>query len=180
MQALKVPSRPFKGTLYPMTLADVHELWELDLRCFLDGEAYERETFRYLLSNPQTVSRQIRDEYRRMCGFAIGVIEPDGVGHITTVGVAPECRRRGLARLLLHEVELGFVARGITTVRLEVRVGNQAAQRLYEQIGYCVVQRMERYYSNGDDGYLMVKSLVPIIGWRAEQNFPPLYGLSDS
>jgi ribosomal-protein-alanine N-acetyltransferase len=45
------------------------------------------------------------------------------------------------------------------TVRLEVRVGNEAAQCLYEQLGYQIVQRMEKYYSNGDDGYLMVKSL---------------------
>ncbi|HZS10206.1 MAG TPA: N-acetyltransferase [Blastocatellia bacterium] len=159
MQALRIPARPFKGTLCPMTLADVGELWELDLRCFVDGEAYERETFRYLLSNPQTISRQVRDEYAQMSAFVIGVIEADGVGHITTIGVAPECRRRGLARLLMHEVELGFLERGVTTVRLEVRVSNLAAQRLYEQIGYVVVQRMERYYSNGDDGYLMVKSL---------------------
>lgn len=142
-----------------MTLADVQEVYELDLRCFLDGEAYERETFHYLLSNPQTISRQVRDQYGVMCGFAIGVIEQDGVGHITTVGVAPEWRRRGLARLLMHEVELGFAERGVFTVRLEVRIGNDSAHRLYEQIGYLTVQRMEKYYSNGDDGYLMVKSL---------------------
>jgi ribosomal protein S18 acetylase RimI-like enzyme len=159
MQALKIPARPFKGTLCPMTLADVQELYELDLRCFMDGEAYERETFRYLLSNSQTVSRQVRDEYGQMSAFAIGVIEADGVGHVTTIGAAPEYRRRGLARLLMYEVELGFAERRVTTVRLEVRVGNYPAQRLYEQIGYVVVQRMERYYSNGDDGYLMVKSL---------------------
>ncbi len=168
MQALKAPSRPFKGTLCPMTLADVPELWELDLRCFLDGEAYERETFRYLLSNPQTISRQVRNESHQMCAFAIGVIEADGVGHITTIGVAPECRRRGLARLLMHEVELGFLERGVTTVRLEVRVGNVSAQQLYEQIGYIAVQRRNRYYSNGDDGYLMVRALdsgAPVMHW---------------
>jgi len=142
-----------------MTLADLNECWQLDLRCFVDGEAYERETFRYLLSNPHTIARQIRSEGGEMSAFAIGVIEPDGVGHITTIGVAPECRRRGLARLMMHEVERSFAAWGVTTVRLEVRVGNDAAQRLYEQLGYVVVQRMERYYSNGDDGYLMVKSL---------------------
>jgi ribosomal-protein-alanine N-acetyltransferase len=44
-------------------------------------------------------------------------------------------------------------------VRLEVRVSNVSAQGLYEQLGYVVVQRMGKYYSNGDDGYLMVKSL---------------------
>src|SRR5262245_27026944 len=94
-----------------------------------------------------------------MSAFAIGVIEQDGVGHITTVGVAPEYRRRGLARLILHEIERSFTARGVLTVRLEVRTHNFAAQKLYEQIGYVTVQRMNQYYSNGDDGYLMVKSL---------------------
>jgi ribosomal protein S18 acetylase RimI-like enzyme len=142
-----------------MTLADLNECWQLDLRCFVDGEAYERETFRYLLSSAQTIARQIRAANGEMSAFAIGVVEPDGTGHVTTLGVAPEYRRRGLARLIMHEVERSFGARGVRTVRLEVRVGNLAAQRLYEQLGYAVVQRMERYYSNGDDGYLMVKSL---------------------
>jgi ribosomal protein S18 acetylase RimI-like enzyme len=153
------PSRAFRGALRPLTLSDLNELWQLDMRCFVDGEAYERETFRYLLSNPNTIARQIRSEYDEMSAFAIAVVEPDGVGHITTIGVAPEYRRRGLARLMLHEIEKSFLMRGVTTVRLEVRVGNLAAQILYEQLGYVVVQRMGKYYSNGDDGYLMVKSL---------------------
>jgi len=49
-----------------------------------------------------------------MSAFAIGVIEQDGVGHITTLGVAPEYRRRGLARLILQETERTFFARGVT------------------------------------------------------------------
>jgi ribosomal-protein-alanine N-acetyltransferase len=160
MQAINYNiSRAFKGLLRPLQLSDLNELWQLDLRCFVDGEAYERETFRYLLSNPNTIARQIRSEYDEMSAFALAVVEADGVGHITTIGVAPEYRRRGLARLILLEVERSFLARGVTTVRLEVRVGNTAAQHLYEQIGYVIIQRMSRYYSNGDDGYLMVKSL---------------------
>ena len=161
-------SKAFKGSLRSLLLPDLNELWQLDLRCFVDGEAYERETFRYLLSNSNTIARQIRSEFDEMSAFAIAVIESDGVGHITTIGVAPEYRRRGLARLMLHEIERSFLARGVTTVRLEVRVGNTPAQKLYEQLGYVVVQRMSRYYSNGDDGYLMVKSLethgLPITG----------------
>lgn len=159
VQAAGRDVKPFKGTMSPITLADLNECWQLDLRCFVDGEAYERETFRYLLSNPQTIARQIRSEESEMTAFVIGVVEPDGTGHITTIGVAPEYRRRGLARLLMHEIERSFTARNVRTVRLEVRVGNLAAQHLYEQLGYIVVQRMERYYSNGDDGYLMVKAL---------------------
>lgn len=143
----------------PLALTDLNELYQLDMRCFMDGEAYERETFRFLLNNPKAIARQIRSDYDEMAAFGIGVIEENGIGHITTVGVAPEYRRRGLARLILHEIERSFCARSVSTIRLEVRINNQAAQQLYEQIGYVIIQRMGKYYSNGDDGYLMVKSL---------------------
>jgi ribosomal-protein-alanine N-acetyltransferase len=152
-------SRTFKGLMRPLSLSDLNELYQLDMRCFLDGEAYERETFRFLLNNPKAIARQIRSDYDEMAAFGIGVIEENGIGHITTVGVAPEYRRRGLARLILHEIERSFAARSVTTIRLEVRINNQAAQQLYEQVGFVIIQRMGKYYSNGDDGYLMVKSL---------------------
>jgi len=158
MQVINHYSRAFKGLMRPLVLSDLNELWQLDLRCFLDGEAYERETFRYLLTNPKAIARQIRSDYDEMAAFGIGVIEDTGIGHLTTIGVAPEYRRRGLARLVLHEIERSFAARGVSTIRLEVRVGNEAAQQLYEQLGYVIIQRMGKYYSNGDDGYLMVKS----------------------
>lgn len=151
--------RPFRGALRPLYIPDLNELWQLDLRCFVDGEAYERETFRYLLTNPNTIARQIRSEWDEMSAFGIGVIEDDGCGHLTTIGVAPEYRRRGLARLILHEIERTFLTRSVSTIRLEVRTDNLAAQHLYEHLGYAIVKRMERYYSSGHDAYLMVKPL---------------------
>lgn len=149
----------FRGTLSPITMAELDEVWRLDLRCFIDGEAYERETFRFLLSSPNTIARQIRSAGGEMVAFVVAVIEMDGVGHITAIGVAPEHRRRGLARLLLRDIERSFRARAISTMRLEVRVENDAAIDLYEQLGFAVVQRMPAYYSNGSDGYMMVKAL---------------------
>lgn len=159
MQAINHHSKAFKGLMRPLILSDLNELWQLDLRVFLDGEVYERETFRYLLTNPRVIARQIRSEYDEMAAFGIAQIEDTGQGHITAVGVAPEYRRRGLARLLLHEMERSLLARGITSVKLEVRANNIAAQQLYEQLGYITTQRMGKYYSNGDDGYSMVKLL---------------------
>lgn len=150
---------PFRGTLCPLTLADLNELWLLDLAVFTDGEAYERETFRHLLSNPRCIGRQVRRSGDEMVAFAIGIVEDGGVGHITTLGVAAQHRRRNLARIMLLSIEQAFVARGVTTVRLEVRTDNESAQHLYEQMGYVITQRMKRYYSTGDDGYLMVKAI---------------------
>ncbi|NDD66025.1 MAG: ribosomal-protein-alanine N-acetyltransferase [Acidobacteria bacterium] len=153
------PGSCFNGILRAIPLAELDEVWQLDLRCFVDGEAYERETFSYLLSNPNAIARQIRADDGPMAAFIVAIIELDGVGHITAIGVAPEYRRQGLARILLKHIEQIFRERQINTIRLEVRVENIPAISLYEELGYTVVQRLPRYYSNGNDGYMMVKSI---------------------
>jgi ribosomal-protein-alanine N-acetyltransferase len=144
----------------PLTVAQLDECWRLDLRCFVDGEAYSRETFEYLLTSPDSVSYRAVTPDGTMVGFIVGIVEPDRTGHITTLGVAPEHRRRGIAQQMLLKVEEGFKRRGVRITRLEVRSVNAGAQDLYQKLGFAVTQRLPRYYSNGGDGLLMIKSLV--------------------
>ncbi|HEV2863731.1 MAG TPA: N-acetyltransferase [Pyrinomonadaceae bacterium] len=144
----------------PLTVAQLDECWRLDLRCFIDGEAYSRETFEYLLTSPDSVSYRAVTPDGTMVGFIVGLVEPDKTGHVTTLGVAPEHRRRGVARQMLLKVEEGFRRRDVRISRLEVRSVNTGAQDLYAKLGYAVTQRLPRYYSNGGDGLLMIKSLV--------------------
>ena len=144
----------------PLTVAQLDECWRLDLRCFVDGEAYSRETFEYLLTSPESVSYRAVTPDGTMVGFIVGIVEPDRTGHITTLGVAPEHRRRGIAQRMLLKVEEGFRRRGVRITRLEVRSVNAGAQDLYQKLGFAVTQRLPRYYSNGGDGLLMIKSLV--------------------
>jgi [ribosomal protein S18]-alanine N-acetyltransferase len=157
----KTPT-PSWGTSYdirPLTISQLDECWRLDQRCFIDGEAYSRETFDYLLTAPESISFRAVTTGGVMAGFVIGLVEPDHTGHVTTVGVAPEHRRRNLAKRLMAQVEAGFRKRNVRLVRLEVRTMNTAAQKLYESLGYSITQRLPKYYSNGGDGLLMLKSL---------------------
>lgn len=154
------PATGFRYDIRPLTISQLDECWRLDQRCFVDGEAYSRETFEYLLTSPESVSYRAVTAGGIMTGFVIGLVEPDHTGHVTTVGVAPEHRRRHLANRLMAEVEQGFRRRNVRLVRLEVRSLNTAAQRLYENLGYTVTQRLPKYYSNGGDGLLMLKSLT--------------------
>jgi len=159
----KVQPSPRNDTLYdirPLTLSHLDECWRLDLRCFVDGEAYSRETFEYLLTSAESVSYRAVTPGGIMAGFIVGLVEPDHTGHVTTLGVAPEHRRRGIAQRMMQRVEEGFHRRGVRMVRLEVRSVNDGAQTLYRNLGYVVTQRLPRYYSNGGDGLLMVKSLI--------------------
>ena len=144
----------------PLTAAQLDECWRLDLRCFVDGEAYSRETFEYLLTSSESVSYRAVTPDGTMVGFIVGIVEPDRTGHVTTLGVAPEHRRRGIAQRMLLKVEEGFKRRGVRITRLEVRSVNTGAQDLYQKLGFAVTQRLPRYYSNGGDGLLMIKSLV--------------------
>jgi len=138
---------------------DLNECWRLDQRCFSDGEAYDRETFRYLLSHSQSICYKVVNASGEMIAFVVGMIEPDDTGHVVALGVSPDFRRRGYGRRLMRAIEGGFLARGSATVRLEVRTSNQVAQKLYLDLGYKIIRRMPRYYTSGDDGYLMVRNL---------------------
>jgi len=144
----------------PLTISQIDECWRLDQRCFVDGEAYSRDTFEYLLTAPESVAYRVVGANGLMVGFVIGLIEPDHTGHVTTVGVAPDHRRRQLATRLMVKVEEGFRRRNVRLVRLEVRSLNTSAQKLYLTLGYTITQRLPKYYSNGGDGLLMVKSLT--------------------
>lgn len=144
----------------PLTLRHLEDVCRLNRRCFPNGENYTRHTFSYLLSEPNSLSFRAVTPSGAMVGFIVTVAHEDGAAHVTTIGVAPEHRRRGLAKDLLRRAEIALAQRRISTVRLEVRVSNIEAQSLYRRFGYAILQRLPRYYVNKEDGFLMVKSIV--------------------
>lgn len=135
------------------------EVMQLNNRCFESGESYTRHTFDFLLNDPNTISYRVITGSGEMVAFIFLMLSPDGSAHVTTIGVAPEHRRKGLAQRLLAHSERALRIRGITTLMLEVRVSNGVAQQLYRKIGYVTLQRLERYYNDGEDGFLMMKPL---------------------
>jgi ribosomal protein S18 acetylase RimI-like enzyme len=143
----------------PLTVSQLDECWRLDQLCFVDGEAYSRDTFEYLLTSPESVAYRAVTPDGQMIGFIVGLVEPQNTGHITTLGVSPDHRRRQIARNMLIKAEEAFRRRHVRTIRLEVRSVNNGAQTLYRNLGYTITQRLPRYYSNGGDGLLMVKAL---------------------
>src|SRR5436853_7255357 len=99
---VRLPGR-FNYDVRSLTVAQLDECWRLDQRCFVDGEAYSRDTFEYLLTAPESVSYRAVTHGGAMVGFVIGLVEPDHTGHVTTVGVAPDHRRRRIAQRLMEK-----------------------------------------------------------------------------
>lgn len=143
----------------PLTHRHLAEIVRLNLRCFAPGDNYTKHTFNYLLNEPRTLSYRVVAETGDSVGFAFVMVKENNAAHLTTIGIAPEHRRRNLAARLLEHLESALRARSVGTIMLEVRVSNTVAQALYRRIGYNVVQRVGKYYNNGEDCYLMMKSL---------------------
>jgi ribosomal-protein-alanine acetyltransferase len=155
-----IPAPTTEYSVKPLTSADLKELLHLNVRCFTDGDSYNKHTLSYLLNEPRTLSYQATTAENELAAFVFVMVNDNGAAHLTTIGVAPEHRRRGLAKRLLEHAEATLRKKDVGTIMLEVRVGNLAAQDLYRSSGFTVVQRITGYYNNGEDCYLMMKSLL--------------------
>ncbi len=80
-----------------------------------------------------------------LLGYFVAMKGVDEV-HLLNITVAPACQSRGLGRLILDALALWARGQGAQWLWLEVRVGNERAQRIYEQQGYRRVGERKGYY----------------------------------
>jgi [ribosomal protein S18]-alanine N-acetyltransferase len=177
---------PFKPFYYlePMRVEDVPEVSRVEHRCFTNPwpqSAYRRElrapenNFYVVLRHRTRECVESGEDDERggpfsilpklfrsgssrrdpIVGFA-GMWIRFGEAHITTIGIAPEHRRRGLGELLFVAMVEESIAREVEWLTLEVRVSNSPAQSLYEKYGMTRHGIRPRYYSdNGEDADIM-------------------------
>jgi len=76
-------------------------------------------------------------------------------GHVVSVAVLEEQRKKGIGRALIEEAIAGAKIKKADELYLEVRCSNNEAVKLYEKIGFIIKQRIKSYYRDGEDAYLM-------------------------
>ena len=76
-------------------------------------------------------------------------------GHVVSVSVLDNFRRRGIGKALVEEAILGVKSRKCDELYLEVRCSNNEAVQLYEKMGFLIKQRLNTYYRDGESAYLM-------------------------
>jgi ribosomal-protein-alanine N-acetyltransferase len=80
-------------------------------------------------------------------------------GHVVSIAVVPEHRNKGLGKALMQEGISGMVSKKCDEVYLEVRVSNDSAVKMYEQLGFVIKTKIRGYYRDGEDAYLMAHEL---------------------
>ena len=94
----------------------------------------------------------------KIAGFAIMRYGEDDA-HLDLLAVAPPYRRSGVGRQLLEWLEKCAIVAGIISVALEVRVGNEGAQRFYERLGYHTLAHLPGYYQGVEAALRMGRDL---------------------
>lgn len=81
-------------------------------------------------------------------------------GHIISIAVLPEHRKKGLGRALIEKALEGMAKfYNAKSCYLEVRVSNDAAINLYKKIGFEVQRTIRGYYADGENAYIMSKKI---------------------
>ena len=76
-------------------------------------------------------------------------------GHVVSIAVIDTHRRKGFGSVLVDEAIKGVKLRQCTELYLEVRCSNTDAVKLYEKLGFSIIQRLKSYYRDGEDAYVM-------------------------
>lgn len=81
-------------------------------------------------------------------------------GHVVSIAVIPEQRRRGIATRLVQEAMKGLAEKEAEECFLEVRISNKAAQELYKKLGFRDTRSIPFYYQNGEGAVVMSRTLT--------------------
>jgi ribosomal-protein-alanine N-acetyltransferase len=137
----------------PMRLADVGDVLEIERLSF--SSPWPAYAFEQELSANRLAHYLVARLDDRVVGFG-GIWLMVDEAHITTFGVHPDHRRRGIGRRLLLRLAEVAIELGSARMTLEVRVSNTPAQILYRSFGFRAAGRRIAYYSDdGEDALVM-------------------------
>jgi ribosomal-protein-alanine N-acetyltransferase len=89
----------------------------------------------------------------RVAGFLVSRVVAPGECELLNLAVAPEFRRRGVARTLVQSLAAEFPGE----IYLEVRESNEPARRLYAALGFQESGVRPKYYHSPAESAIVMK-----------------------
>ena len=148
-------------TIQRASIKDLDELYAIEIECF-ENEAFSKEEIRQSMESPDFINL-VAISNGQPIGFIIGRIESfkDEIrGHVYTIDVKSEYRRKGIGSMLLEAAERFFIKNNVGSCHLEMKVDNLAAHHLYSKHGYEISGKLKNYYGLGSDGMRLTKTLT--------------------
>jgi ribosomal-protein-alanine acetyltransferase len=139
---------------------DLEALLALEHDAFAGDRLSRRQVRRHLQGASARLVVATRG--RRIAGYALVFFRrASAVARLYSIAVAASERGAGIGARLLEACERLARRRGARELRLEVRVRNAAARRLYERAGFHPFGLHPGYYEDGADAVRYRKALAP-------------------
>lgn len=141
-------------TIRKFKLSDLDRIYEIETSSF--DEPYPKHLFYfyYILFSDTFL---VAEKNEVIIGYIIGVIKRGSEGHIISIAVDPNYRRKGYGSKLMLELIKYFKSNGVKIVRLEVNIKNSIARKFYERLGFTPIDIIKGYYKNSDALVMILK-----------------------
>ncbi|MGZ8424920.1 MAG: ribosomal protein S18-alanine N-acetyltransferase [Candidatus Binatia bacterium] len=142
--------------LRPMTKDDLDEVMVIEKSAY----RYPWSPGFFLQELQVACARSILAEVDgKICGYVLFWLLPGSID-VHNIATAADCRRLGIARMLMQQVVAAAGELSATRVTLEVRQSNEPAQRLYLSLGFIQTGLRKGYYvDDGEDAFTMALEL---------------------
>jgi ribosomal-protein-alanine N-acetyltransferase len=92
-------------------------------------------------------------------GYIIFWIRFEGEGHIISIAVDENYRRKEVGSQLVDMALEIFKRYNIDIIKLEVRISNKGARKFYKERGFIEKEVLKDYYEDFEDAVLMIRNL---------------------
>jgi [ribosomal protein S18]-alanine N-acetyltransferase len=151
------------SSLRPASIDDLPQLVEIERRVHV--APWNEENFKGEMAKPYSQVLLITDDETdtKVIGYIVFWLMFDEC-QILNVVVDLPYRGLGFAKQMVQKAVAQAAKKNLKRVILDVRRGNLAAIQLYQRLGFTVTRVQKKFYTNGEDAYLMTLDLsgVPV------------------
>jgi ribosomal protein S18 acetylase RimI-like enzyme len=140
-------------------LSDLDELVALEQGSFASDRLSRAQYRRHLDSDSAQVWVASAPSRQFLGSAVLFFRKGSSAARLYSIASRPEARGKGVGSALIAAAEAAAIQRRCRALRLEVRIDNAEAIRLYERLGFHRIGRYASYYEDSADAWRYEKTL---------------------
>ncbi|MHA1199403.1 MAG: GNAT family N-acetyltransferase [Candidatus Heimdallarchaeaceae archaeon] len=142
-------------------LGDINDIIKINRLCLPENYSFD---FFYRILTEFGFACAVGIEDGKVVGYLLSRVERPfstfiglnpAKGHVISIAVLPENRRKGLGVKIMRYGMQKLIENNVETLYLEVRVSNIAAIEMYKKLGFYVKREFKNYYRDGESAFVL-------------------------
>ena len=129
------------------TLDDIERVVAIERLAY--DTPWTQSKFSNSLNNTNTLASLLVAD-TQVLGYFVAIHAPDSAD-LLNICIHPDYQQQGLGVRLFENLMQKLQKLGIDTVFIEVRTSNDSALSFYQKLGFKLIGKRKKYYSNGED-----------------------------